>query len=295
MANSASNSELASSSPTHDCAKEFAILTAFRIRLLLSALCCLLPAVAPAEQVRVRHIEGTVHGFIAVHDPDGHLIASGDMSQTVHGDRIVLHLVFEFKDGSLDDETTVFTQHRVFQLISDHHIQRGPFFPHTMDVAIDARSGQVTIRTTGKDGKEQVDQQHMQLPPDLANGLTGIITKNRLPADPPTTVSMLATTPKPRLVKLVFTSRGEDPMTIAGMPRKAMRTDMKIDLGGVAGVVAPLIGKQPPDFTLWTYSLDAPVAVKETGFLYQDGPVLSFDFAAPVWPQSPDAKMVTAK
>jgi hypothetical protein len=258
-------------------------------------MCCLVPTYAAAEQIPVRHVEGTIHGFLSVIDTDGHIIGAGDLAQIVRGDRVINHLVFHFKDGSLDDETTVFTQHKVFQLVSDRHIQRGPFFPHPKETAIDARSGQVTIRTTGKDGKEQVDTEHIELPPDLANGLTFIVAKDRVWDGPPTTVSMLVATPKPRVIKLVFTSHGDDPMSISGFARKAIRMDIKIDLGGVEGVVAPLVGKQPPDLTLWMLDDEAPIPLKEVGFLYAGGPILTFLFAAPVWPQSPDAKIVSTK
>jgi len=43
--------------------------------------------------------------------------------------------IFTFKDGSVDDETTVFSQRHTFRLISYHHIQKGPSFPHPMDLA----------------------------------------------------------------------------------------------------------------------------------------------------------------
>ena len=66
------------------------------------------------------------------------MVASGDSMQFVHGDRITAETIFHFKDGSVDDETTVYTQHRTFHLISDHHMQKGPSFPHPMDVLIDA-------------------------------------------------------------------------------------------------------------------------------------------------------------
>jgi hypothetical protein len=241
-------------------------------------------------------VEGTLHGFLAVRADDGKIIAEGDLTQIVRGSRVIAHMVFHFKDGSLDDETTVYTQGKTFQLITDRHIQRGPFFPHPMETAIDARSGQVTVRTTGKDGKEEVESQHMKLPPDLANGLSSLVVEN-LPPDAPatTTVSMVVATPKPRLVKLVFTPRGEDALSVAGFTRKATCIEMKIDLGGVAGVVAPVVGKQPPDFKIWVVGGEAPVLVKEVGYLYNDGPTLTFEFTSPTWPQSADGKIVGAK
>ncbi len=224
--------------------------------------------------------------------PDGRLIAVGELYQTLRGGRVTERLVFHFKDGSLDDETTVFTQRGKFALVSDHHVQRGPFFPHPMETSIDVRSGTVTVRSMGKDGKEDVDTQHMDLPADLANGLTFVVGENLLPQTTETDLSMIVATPKVRLVKLAFTPRGEEPFSVAGWERKAERYDIKIDLGGVAGVVAPLIGKQPPDFEMWILGGEAPTVVKETGFLYAGGPVLTFELASPVWPVGPDGSIV---
>ena len=68
-----------------------------------------------------------------------------------------------------------------------------------MDVSIDVRSGQVTVRSTGKDGKEEVTGDHLDLPPDLYNGMILSLVKNIRPETPETKVSMLEATPKPRL------------------------------------------------------------------------------------------------
>ena len=114
----------------------------------------------------------------------------------VHGDQVTSRTTFTFKDGSIDDDTTVFSQRRRFQLISDHHIQKGPFFPHPMDLMVDARSGQVTAHTTGKDGKDEVHTDHVDLPSDLANGMVPLVIENMAPGTAETTVSMLVLTPK---------------------------------------------------------------------------------------------------
>jgi hypothetical protein len=94
------------------------------------------------------------------------VVAVGDLFQVVRGDRVTARLLFRFKDGSVDDETTVFSQRGNFQLVTDHHIQKGPSFPQPMDLSIDVPSGQVTVRSTGKDGKEEVRSEHLDLPPD---------------------------------------------------------------------------------------------------------------------------------
>jgi hypothetical protein len=240
-----------------------------------------------SDPIPVRHAEGTIHGFLELRSEEGRVLATGDLVQVVHGDRVTAHLTFHFTNGSIDDETTVFSQRRSFQLISDHHIQKGPFFPHPMDISIDSRSRQVTIRTQGKDGKEQVETDHLDLPPDLANGMISFVLKNIQPNAPETKVSMLVATPKPRLVKLAISPRGEEQFSLVDSPRKAIHYEIQIQLGGAAGVIAPLIGKQPPRIQVWMVGGDAPVVVREEGPIYPDGPMLSIELASPSWGNSP--------
>jgi hypothetical protein len=245
---------------------------------------------AGADPIPVRQVQGTVRGFLELRSDDGRVVASGDYTQVDHGGRITTRTLFTFKDGSVDDETTVFTQRRTFQLISDHHIQKGPSFPHPMDMLVDAHSGQVTVRTPGKDGKEDVKTDHLDLPPDIANGLISIIVQNIQPKAADTTVSMVVLTPKPRLVKLVISSRGEDTYTLAGFRRKAIHYNIKIDLGGIVGVIAPIIGKAPPDIQIWTIAGGTTTFAREVGPLYAEGPMMTIQLASPSWPEeSPES------
>lgn len=205
----------------------------------------------------------------------------------MQGNRVKLRTLFQFKDGSIDDETTVFSQRRTFQLISDHRIQKGPFFPHPMDVLIDVPTRKVTVHFTGKDGKDEVKTDHLALPPDLANGMVAVLLENLRPNSPVTIVSMVIATPKPRLVKLVIANVGDDKCFVAGSPRKAIHYDIKIDLGGVAGVVAPLIGKAPPDIQIWTIGGEATTFARERGPLYPEGPMMTIQLVSPTWPDTP--------
>jgi hypothetical protein len=200
-------------------------LRCYSITLVL--VCALQPA-APAESIPVRHMEGTVHGFLALRSKEGRVLAVGDLFQVVRGDRVTSRLLFRFKDGSVDDETAVFSQRGNFQLITARHIQKGPSFPHPMDLSIDVRSGQVTVRSAGKDGKKEITTEHLDLPPDLVNGLLLSIAKNIQPDTPETKVSMVVATPKPRLVKLAISPRGEEPFSLVGSQRKAMRDEIKM-------------------------------------------------------------------
>ena len=67
--------------------------------------------------------------------------------QNARGPRVTSRLVFRFKDGSLHDETAVFTQRQQFRLVNDHLVQKGPSFPQPIDMTIDAAKGQVAVPT----------------------------------------------------------------------------------------------------------------------------------------------------
>jgi len=234
----------------------------------------------------VRHPEGSLRGFLELRSDDGHVVAIGDLEQAVRGGLVYVRLVFHFKDGSLDDESTVFSQRGVFRLIGDHHIQQGPSFPQSQDMTIDVRSGRITTRSKDKDGKEQVKSDAFKMPPDLVNGMIRSIAENIAPGTPETRVSMIVATPKPRRVTLVMSARGDDPFSIAGSRRTALHYSIKIDLGGVAGVVAPIIGKQPPDIEIWVTGGDAPLLVRGRGPLSEGGPVWTMQQTSPVWPDA---------
>jgi hypothetical protein len=242
--------------------------------------------VLKAESVTVRHAEGVVRGFLVLRSVDsGAIIANGDLIQFSRGDRVTSRLVFHFKDGSLQDETAVFTQRERFRLLSNHLVQRGPSFPHPMDVLIDATSGNVTVRHRD-DGKDKVIEKRMELPSDLANGMMVTLLKNIAPDAPSTTVSMLFATPKPRLVKLEITPMGRESFSVGRASYKATRFNVKVEIGGLAGLLAPLLGKQPKDTSVWIVGGDAPGFVRSEGQFYEDGPIWRIELASPDYPRA---------
>src|SRR5258708_8908315 len=127
-----------------------------------------------------------------------------------------------------------------------------------MEVLIDALTGQVTVHTTDDDGKEKVMTEHLRLPPDVSNGLVLTLMKN-IPSDvKETKVSMVAASPKPRLVKLAITPQGEEPFSVGGSSRKATPYLVKVEIGGAAGVIPPLLANQPPEVHLCILAGTAP-------------------------------------
>jgi hypothetical protein len=239
-------------------------------------------ASAASAQVRVRHMEGTVHGFLVLRTLDGKVIANGDLTQVPKGNQLTSKIVFHFHDGSLHQETAVYRQRGIFRLLSYKLEQRGPSFKTPLEMSIDTATNQVIVRYE-QDGKEQVKFEHMDLPQDLANGISSTLLKNLRPEDGAIKLSYVAATPKPRLVKLNVFSHGEDTFAIDGGHRKAIHWVVKIELGGVAGVVAPVLGKEPPDIHVWILQGEAPAFVREEGPMSNEGPVWRIELASPKW------------
>ena len=245
----------------------------------------LLSPTANAEPVNVRFSEGLVHGFLTLKTLDGEQLAEGDLVQSAKGFRVTTRLTFHFKDGSLHDETAVYSQRQQFRLVSDHVVQKGPSFPQATDMTIDVASGQVTVRYADDHGQQKVESEHLNLPADLANGLILTLLKNVRPDAPPKSFGFVAATPKPQLVKLALTPAGEDSFSLAGSARKATHYVLKVDIGGIKGFVAPLVGKQPPDSHVWILGGDAPAFVKSEQPLYNGGPLWRIELVSPTWPR----------
>lgn len=259
--------------------------SASRLTLVAGAALFASPAWS-ADEVRpvpVRYTEGVVHGFLVLSTLDGKTLADGDLIQVPSGNRVTTRLVFKFKDGSVHDETAVFTQRRQFRLLSTHLVQKGPAFEHPMEVAIDARQGRITVRHTD-DGKEKVIHERMKVPPDVANGVILTMLKNPPPNTQRFDLSWVAATPKPRLVKLEVTAAGEDSFSIGDSSRKAMHYVVKVDIGGITGLLAELLGKDPPDTHVWIALGEAPAFVKMEGPLALGTPPWRIELTNPAWP-----------
>ena len=254
-----------------------------RFFLALAAAVLLQSGVASAEPFVVRHMEGLVHGFYSLRSPEGVVLASGDLLQEMRDDRVTSRLVLHFEDGSLHEETAVFSQRGHFQLISHHLVQNGPAFERPLDMMIDCPTGRVIVRYKDENGEENVEDVHMELPPDLANGLIPILLKN-VQHDALPSVSVVAPTPKPRLVKVAMAVAGTDSFSVGGSARKATHYLLQVDIGGIAGLLAPLVGKQPPDSHVWISEGEAPVFLRSQAQMFVGGPVWQLDLLGPVWP-----------
>jgi hypothetical protein len=247
--------------------------------------CVLLACAGSAEPVAVRHVQGSLHGFLVLKDLDDKVLASGDLTQTPSANRLTTILTLHFKDGSLYQETSVYSQRRTFQLLTYKQVQKGPSFKTPETISLDTSTGKVNIEYTEKDGTAKTIADTVKLPPDLANGILPTLLTQ---VDPKieSTLSMLVSTPKPRVVKLKINASEPESYSVGGAGAKATHYIVKIDIGGVTGVVAKVAGKQPPPIHFWIASGNMPVFLKSEGPLFEDGPIWRIELASPVWPKT---------
>jgi hypothetical protein len=215
---------------------------------------------------------------------DGTAIADGDLVQSARGNRVTSRLTFRFRDGSIHDETAVFTQRREFRLVSARLVQKGPAFPNPLEFSLDAATGQVDVRYRDESGEAKIESERLDLPPDVANGLVLTLLKNVSGSAPPKSLSFVAATPKPRLVKLEIQAAGRERFSTGHAMRRATHYVVKVNIGGLSGLLAKLFGRQPPDSHVWILGGDSPAFVKSEQPLYVGGPTWRIELVSPVWP-----------
>ena len=225
---------------------------------------------------------GSMHGFLVVRSASGKLLGSGDFLQISHGDQLELQLILHFRDGSLHQETTVYEQTPNLRLVSDHLVQHGRFFSKPLDLLLES-NGSITSRIT-QNGKASVERTHQNLPADLSNGMLPSVLINVPAHAPGFQLSYLAPYGKGRLIQLQIQPAHAATFSVAGLRHQAAVYPVHLDLGGVIGVLAPIVGKQPDDLAVWIIEGESPMIVREVGQLAEGGPVVSIEIAGSTFP-----------
>jgi hypothetical protein len=261
-------------------------VTKAKIRRVLGLVTVLLwPWPLAAAPVAVRFAEGVTHGFLRLSTVDGVVIASGDLLQVGKGGSLESRMVFHFKDGSLYDETVVFTQQRVLALNSYHLVQSGPAFAEDTEVALQAASGKYYVKTKShKDGKEEAIDGTLDLPPDVYNGMVITVVKN-LPKGAGATIHLVAFTPKPLLIELAIEPAGQHKMTVGHLPKTAFEYVFKPHPGPWLELFAKLLGRMPSDYHVWYITEGAPTFARFEGPLIPTGAVWRIELISPRWPK----------
>jgi len=237
-----------------------------------------------AEPVAVRYLEGLTHGYLSVKTLEGKLIGAGDLIQTVHGARVKSELLLRYRDGSISDETTVFTQQKQFRVETDRLVQKGPSFKTPLEASMDRSRGLVIVKYTNDKGEQKVEEEKIDFPDDLANGILMPLAKNFIHAGTiPESVSLIAITPKPMLIKVKFSNAGLEPFSFAGVRRGATHFVLHPDIGGLKGLAAKVFGKQPPDSHIWIADGEAPAFVRAATLIATDQPLSVIELSGPVY------------
>src|SRR2546428_13821120 len=100
-----------------------------RVAVLILAFTIAHIGAAVAGPVTVRYAEGVTRAFPTLRSTDNEKLAQGDLTQVVRGDRVESRLVFRFKDGSIYNETLVFSKPDTLTLMSNHIVHGGPSLP----------------------------------------------------------------------------------------------------------------------------------------------------------------------
>ena len=257
-----------------------------RLRLVLFAawLGIAVAAVASAAPVRVRFPEGSAHGFVLLREGE-RTIAAGDWWQIPDGDRLEINLRFQFRDGSLAHETyTVTQQRRTFTMLSYKVIQRGPSFPTQLEAELNCENGRYTVRHRNATAKsDTVDSGELTIPDDLYGAALGAVLIRNVEPGGALDIHTVVFTPKPRVLGLKVTETGEDSFVLGHQSRAARRYVGHLEIGGVLGVAASLVGKAPPDLHWWMAGDPVPAFVRFEGPLYANGPLWRVDFVGPQW------------
>jgi hypothetical protein len=92
---------------------------------------------------------------------------------------------------------------------------------------------------------------------------------------------MVAASTSPRIVELHISPAEEKAVKVGTNTYKAQHYVIKVKIKGLAGVIAPMVGKQPPDTEIWIAKSQAPSFLESEGPLSQDTPVWRIELAAP--------------
>lgn len=252
--------------------------------LLLLGTMLLWPPQLTAAPVSVRFVEGATRGFLLLRSTSGILLAQGDLFQMDRKGEVESRMVFRFKDGSVYDETVVFTQQRVFTLQSYRLLQHGPVFAEDTDILLERTSGKYRVKTKArKDGREEILEGPLALPPDLYNGMVLTVAKN-LPRGASETVQIVAFTPTPRIIQLNLAPAGEHKVLVGELTKTATHYVLKPQLGIWLKLFTTLLGRVPPDYHAWIIADEVPAFVRFEGQLYATGPTWRVELIMPRWP-----------
>ena len=181
-------------------------------------------------------------------------------------------LAIALEDGSLHEGTVSFSQKQQFRLLSYRLVQRGPSFPHYVEVSLDMETGTYTMHRADFTEEPVISTGHLDLPTDTYNGMSVTLLKNLL-RNASTIIHMIDFGTKPKLYEVELLPLDRDTLRAGGLSRNAVHYVLKAKLGWIERKLAALLGKSPPEYHFWLLKGKAPAFVQFEGPLYTEGPI----------------------
>jgi hypothetical protein len=230
---------------------------------------------AQAEQVPVRYPLGTLHGFPSMSDAAGKVIANGELTQEVAGDRVVVHIRWEFADGRRAEERDEFRAGRALGQERFSWVEtRGGIEQRRFEV--DFSTGKATSSVRDEKGHVDRDEKRLDLPRGRSfTGYGAALAVSQLALGPgeKAELTFVAFTAKPRTVTLEARREGEEPIGVAGRSiacdRYTLHPKIPFPLDLVAGA---------QDAHLWLSHAAPPSLVRaEQNLVTKDDPQVVID------------------
>jgi hypothetical protein len=244
-------------------------LTAFAMVLAAAT------AAAADPIVPMKYPPGTLHGFPSMSDTAGNVIADGELTQVVQGDRLLVSARWRFKDGHEGEETDTFTT-RDGVVGQDRYawVERRAG-QELRRFEVDFDTGQA-VAVTLHDGKPERDEQHLDLRRGKAfTGYGAALATIQLAwgREQPVEITFVAFTPKPRDVTLEIRREGEEQVGVAGRTIACDRFVLHPKLPFPVSLFA-----HPPDAHLWLTHAGPPMLVRgQQNLAAKDDPQVVID------------------
>jgi hypothetical protein len=230
----------------------------------------------PASAVPLRYPQGDLHGFPTMRDEHGNLVAKGELTQKLEGDRLVVHGVWVFEDGRVADEDDELRVGRDLRQERFAWVERRGS-AELRRIEVDFRSGDATVAHFGQ-AKPERWREKLHLPPGKA--FTGYATalavsqlRDALAKDAHAELTFVAFTPKPRTVTLEISRAQDDAIGAAGRQIPADRYTLHPEIPFPANVFV-----HAKDAHLWfTHSAPPALLRAEQSLVEKDDPTIVID------------------